>query len=296
MLRRKAIAGLGGVRKFGTIQAVADTFTHLHSVSGLPWLVLVPVATFGLRATLTLPLSIWQRKRLIKQQELRKLVQAIPPVVKMRLAAAVNDAKASEASNSSGTATKKVGLSSTASSLTPEQISLLSVKEMRKRQKALFKEYGVQLWKNMTMPAIQIPLWVMMSLGLRHLTSKSIIDVNHVEWLGTLGSMDLSLPFDQMPMLLPIVLGTLSMINVEHNDKMLRTTTTTALGIETAQSKVSKVSHALTGILNVSRLSCIFLIAISSQTSILLTLYWISSQLYSVLQNAILDRLWPYQK
>lgn len=305
-------------RSISTFQTVADTFLSLHESTNLPWLILVPLSTFALRTVVTLPLSIWQRKRIVKQQELRKLVQAVPPVVKLRLAAATNAATKvligqSDSLTSSGSVSSAAKESAENAIkprkhvLTPEQITLLSLKETRNRQKKLFAKYDVQMWKNMVLPLVQIPLWVTVSMGLRELTETKLVDTNlrsvsplvdanTLDIMTWVSSLDLSLPVDLLPMMVPMALGTLAMINVEYNGRMMTTTTTSASGIETANNSGSKLSQSLKSILNVSRLSCIFLMGVSSQASVLLSLYWISSQLYSLLQNLVLDWLWPYQR
>ncbi|CDO92410.1 unnamed protein product [Kluyveromyces dobzhanskii CBS 2104] len=313
MLLRRVPAGCftRSKRQFASLQTIADSFVHLHDASRIPWLVLIPTATFALRTVFTLPLSIWQRKRIVKQQELRKLVQSVPPVVKLRLASMTAKANEEELS-SSGTATltkeDTVGtIQRGRRQLTPEQIVMLSLKEMRKRQKSLFKKYNVQMWKNSVLPIVQVPLWVSMSMGLRKLTDSKLVDNNmphgHVlqelsetNFLTHIGSLDLSLPLDAAPMLIPIILGIVSMINVEYNGKMMQATTVANSGITTATDLQSRSSHTLNSILTATRISTIFLIGVSTQASVLLSLYWISSQVYSLVQNMILDWLWPYQR
>ncbi|AET40653.1 membrane insertase COX18 Ecym_6272 [Eremothecium cymbalariae DBVPG len=293
-------------RQFSALQTVADSFAQLHDMSGVPWLVLVPISTFTLRSLVTLPLSIWQRRRIVKQQELKKVVQAVAPVVRLRLAAAVNGATP-ENITSAGSVVRPEEITTTVESLKPEQIIMLSIKETRKRQKALFKKYGVQMWKNSVLPLVQVPLWVTLSMGIRQLTEQSLIDTHitgthalaylmEANVISTLGSLDLSLPLSEMPLLIPIVLGTLIMVNVEYNGKVMEATTNSLLGIETAKSSTSKSSRMFSSLLGISRLSSIFLMGVSSQAPILLSLYWISSQLYSLIQNKFLDWLWPYQR
>lgn len=300
MLPRLGFAKRCGASQFSTFQAVGTAFMQLHDFTGLPWVVLVPGGTIVLRSVLTLPLSIWQRKRFIKQQKLRKLVQAVSPVVKLRLAAAVNSKNGlAEVTGLGHRKRDDIGSNLKASELTAEQIIFLSFKEMRKRQKALFKKHDVQIWKNAVLPIIQVPLWVSISMGLRQLTEQTIKESNTITnsdynvW-NYLNSMDLSLPPDQAPLALASILGALAMVNVENNNKMVQTTNTSALNIETADSKRSKSPRAISGIINLSRLLSVLLMIISSQAPILLSLYWISSQLYSILQNTILNWLWPY--
>ncbi|QEU61899.1 Cox18 [Kluyveromyces lactis] len=312
LLRRlPAVHFAKGSRQFGSLQSIADSFVQLHDASGVPWLVLIPTATFALRTVFTLPLSIWQRKRIVKQQELRKVVQSVPPVVKLRLASMTARANHEELSSSGSaiqTKEETVGaLQRGKRQLTPDQITMLSLKEMRKRQKVLFKKYNVQMWKNSVLPLVQVPLWVTMSMGLRKLTDSRLVDTNmphaHVlqdlsetSWLTHIGSLDLSLPLDVAPMLIPIVLGTVSMINVEYNGKMMQATAVGTSGITTATDTQSRTSQTLNSILTATRLSTIFLIGVSTQASVLLSLYWITSQVYSLIQNRILDLLWPYQR
>lgn len=286
-----------GRRHFSLFQNVSDTLVTLHDASSLPWMVLIPLTTIGLRTCFTLPLSIWQRQRIVKQQELRKIVQAVPPVTKLRLAAATNAAsRHPDEITSSGSVVKEE--QAKPQKLTPEQITLLALKETRKRQKRLFRKYDVQMWKNVLLPLVQIPLWVTVSMGLRNLTEKRVLETNNwdllAQWFPP--TLDLSLPWDAMPMAIPMILGTISLINVEYNGKMMTSTSTSLVGVETAAKDYSKVSQGMQSIINLSRLSCVFMMGVSSQASMLLSLYWISSQLYSLVQNMFLNWLWPYQR
>lgn len=191
--------------------------------------------------------------------------------------------------------------------LSPEQITLLALKETRSRQKKLFAENNVSLWKNAILPLVQIPLWVSVSMGLRNLLEHRLIDSNlapvsplknmdMLDSVSKISSLDLSLPLENLPMLVPLVLGTLALLNVEHNGRMMTITTSEASGIKLSPNPNSKVSQSMQSILNVSRLSCIFFMGVSTQAPLLLCAYWISSQLYSLVQNLFLDWLWPYQK
>ncbi|CAB4252588.1 similar to Saccharomyces cerevisiae YGR062C COX18 Mitochondrial integral inner membrane protein required for membrane insertion of C-terminus of Cox2p [Maudiozyma barnettii] len=293
-------------RGFATFQAVADTFTAVHEASGIPWLVLIPTTTFALRTVFTLPFSIWQRKRIVKQQELRKVVQSMTPIIKLRLAAA----KASEAQpvNKNVTITSKAIITKkskipdiiqqeTNKQLTPEQIVLIAAKETRKRQKSIFKKHKVQMWKNMLLPVVQIPLWCTVSMGIRKLTEWKIEGSTHA-WFESFKfhEIDLTGPLDVYPMIIPITLGIVSLLNVEYNGKMLLRRTTDVVGIDTYQDDNSRLTQGIKSVLNVSRIGSVFMMGVSSQASILLSLYWISSNLYSLLQNIVLDFLWPYQK
>ncbi|EJS43655.1 cox18p [Saccharomyces arboricola H-6] len=284
-------------RHFTLFQSVADTFLTVHEASQIPWIVLVPLSTITLRTLVTLPFSIWQRKRILKQQELRKLVQPITPIVKLRLAAITNKkSKNTTKINFNGTPTQlplqDPGI------LNPEQITFLAVKETRKRQKKLFKKYSVPLWKNALLPMVQIPLWVTVSMGIRTLTEEQLLENYYPSWIAALefGSFDLSSPLTAMPLLAPILVGTLAVLNVEYNGRLMFSSSMSSQGMKTVSKISTRVQEAMASILNVSRLGCVVMLAMSSQAPFLLSLYWISSQLYSLVQNIILNWVYPYQR
>ncbi|KAL3229532.1 Cytochrome c oxidase assembly protein COX18, mitochondrial [Nakaseomyces bracarensis] len=294
-LRQKQTRGVA------TFQYVADTLTQLHDLSGLHWVFLVPLTTFGLRTVFTLPLSIWQRRRIIKQQELRKLVAPVTSIVKMRLAATSKSAKDKLANNIADPIpiAKPVG-SLSVENLTPEQITVIAAKEARKRQKTLFKKYNVQMWKNMVLPLVQIPLWVTVSMGIRTLTEKPMREkLYNSDWLSYLGVGEdfyLSEPLVNYPFAIPLVLGTLSMLNVEYNGRvMLESNSASNVGLDLKRDD-SRLQLGLQTVLNVARIGTVFMMGFSSQTAVILSLYWISSQLFSLLQNIFLNWLWPYQR
>lgn len=270
-----------GGRTFFT-SSIADLFTTAHEMTGIPWVILIPLTTFTLRTIFTLPLSVLQRKRIVKQQELRKISQSSTPIVKSRLALFVNKQQVAQPN-------KTV--------LTPDQIQLLALKETRKRQKQLFKSYNVPLWKNAILPLVQIPLWTTMSLSIRSLTQLEI-ERSTKEWFASFNwnGIDLTGPLSDYPIIIPVTLGALSLMNVEYNGKMISRRSTDNVGIEVFTDDQSRINQAMKSILNISRLGCIFMMGVSSQSAILLSLYWISSQLYSLIQNVILDQMWPYQR
>lgn len=260
---------------------IADILTATHEYTNIPWLIFIPLTTFTLRTIFTLPLSINQRQRVVKQQELRRVSKSTVPVIKSRLALHVNN-------NESTTST---------TILSPDQINLLSLKESRKRQRILFQKYKVPMWKNMILPLIQIPLWTTLSLSIRSLTRLEI-DRSTKTWFDSFNynGIDLTGPLVDHPLIIPMTLGILSLLNVEYNSHMMTRGVMDNIGIKTYKDEMSRMNRALNSILNISRFGCIFMMGVSSQSAILLSLYWISSQLYSLIQNVILDKMWPYQR
>lgn len=247
--------------------AASDYLRKLHEKTGIPWIYLIPLSTLTIRTLCTLPLNIIQRKRIIKQQELNKIVQSNKPIIRLRLAQ-----------------TNK---------LTPEQIQLLTMKEYKKRQKQLYQKYKAPIWKNAMLPLVQLPIWMSNSIAIRQLTELRVSRATG-DWFKDLSyqGVDLTGPLLDYPILVPLVLGYLSMCNVEMNNKMMTKYSTSRVNLEVKE----KQSSMFKSIIRVSRISCLFMMSVSSQTSLLLSLYWITSQFYSLCQNIILDKLYPYER
>lgn len=278
----------------GFISGLTESVHTIHAYTGIPWWALIPITTFTLRSIWTLPLAIIQRKRIRKQAVLRPIVNATNPVLKLNLARKVNTMKAKqEASLEERRKNGKLNptvetlmiLQAPLANMSYEQIILLAAKETRKRQKTLFKKNGAQLWKNIILPSFQIPLWVCMSLTIRDLSGWTSWDNVSNKALdpslyneGLLWFSDLSAA-DSMH-ILPMILGVISLCNVEWIFKTL----------ELMQpAKRSLRPTMMQSLSNVSRMSIVFLMAISLHAPVALVLYWISSQLFSLIQNIFLD-------
>lgn len=267
------------------LTTLTDSLEAAHAYSGLPWWALIPLTTFGLRSAWTLPLAIMQRLRIQKQTALRPIIAATGPVLRLNLAK-----KALRAAKSQDTSV--ASLVSPLRNIKYEEIMVLSTKETRKRQKKLFKDHNVQLYKNILLPAAQIPLWVCMSLTFRNLSGWATWDtlVNkpldpslHHEgllWFSDLTSLD---PLHIFPM----AIGIVALVNVEWTFR------TFAL-MRTSSSRRKLFRPTLTdSMANVSRMAVVFLMAISLHAPTALTLYWLSSQVFSLVQNVFLDLVLP---
>lgn len=276
------------------VSTLTDSMQALHSYTGIPWWALIPITTFSLRSIWTLPLAVLQRKRVQRQAELRPIVNATNPVLKLNLAKKVQIAKLKAEAE-----LKKINenksdnyllLQLPLSNMKYEEILLLATKETRKRQKALFKKHNVQIWKNFILPAFQIPLWVCMSLTMRNLSGWSSWDSVANKPLdpslyteGALWITDLTC-LDSMH-ILPLILGVISLCNVEWTFKtfeLLRLT-----------QKSNLRPTLMDSVGNLSRMSVVFMMAISFTAPAALVLYWLSSQAFSLIQNVIMDLLLP---
>lgn len=256
----------------------------VHATTSIPWFVLIPMTTVVFRTVFTLPLAILQRRRTQKQASLRPIVQSMGPILRLKLAQRAQTAKASESKNLSSEGQMIKGQ---AAGLTYEQIMLLSSKERRKRQKQLFKDHGCEMYKNFLLPMVQIPIWIAMSATIRDLTGWSDIGSNPMDYsLTTEGFAWITdLTVNDPLSVMPIVLGTLALINVEWNAK--------TMSLQNTHVRRSSRITPLDSILNLSRFGTVFLMAIATQAPVGLVEYWISSNTFSLLQNIVLDKYLP---
>ncbi|KAG7194757.1 Cytochrome c oxidase assembly protein cox18, mitochondrial [Scheffersomyces spartinae] len=284
---------------------MTENLQAVHLYSGIPWWALIPMTTITLRSIWTLPLAIAQRKRIQKQSTLKPLVAATNPVLKMKLAREVLRQKKEttrktqqESRSSSGQPTDEQKVfqalqalkANRVANLKYEQIVLMAAKETRKRQKKLFSDHGVQMWKNMVLPMFQIPLWVGMSFTFRDLSGWSTWDAIKNKALdpslyteGILWFPDLSIADPWC--ILPVVLGAISIFNVEWTFKTLE-----LMKLTIRKGNRITIQDSLA---NVARMSVVFMMAISLHAPTALVLYWISSQVFSLVQNIILDLVMP---
>lgn len=267
------------------ITVLSASMTAAHELSNVSWVFLIPLTTVTLRSLWTLPLAINQRKRSQVQASLRPIINAMGPIFRLKLAQRAQMAKSMESSSEVST---KEGvpqgvISGTAAGLSYEQIVLMSSKERRERQKQMFRENECQMYKNLIVPVFQIPLWIAMSATIRDLTGWNDISTlpmdSTLQTEGILWFTDLTIadPYS----ILPIVLGTVALTNVEWNFR--------TFGIQNFGVRRSKRITAFDSMMNLSRFGVVFLMAIATQAPAGLVLYWISSNAFSLVQNILLD-------
>lgn len=265
---------------FDSLKHASEMLIQAHADIGLPWWVFIPLTTFAMRTCFTLPIAIYQRRGLRKQNELRPIVQATTPVLRAKLASIAQREQAKAVST----------IPNEKATLNAEKIMILAAKEKIKRQRSLFKQYGCQTWKMMLLPAIQIPLWVSFSYMFRTITGwtdfgKSNIDMSlTTENFLHLNDLSVNDPY----FALPIVLGVVALCNAEWNFK-----TADLMQLTTRGKKNILRPTAFDVIITLSRSSLIFLMALATQAPAALVMYWISSNSYSLFQNIIMDKLLP---
>ena len=268
-----------------SLQHGSEMLIQVHADIGVPWYIFIPLTTFTLRSCFTLPIAIYQRMGLRRQNELRPIIQATTPVLRAKLASIAQKEQLNRQT------TKLTEIPNEKATLTADKIMILAAKEKIKRQRLLFKKYGCQTWKMMLLPAIQIPLWVSLSYMFRTITGWSDF--------GKKGTIDLSLTQEHFLHLhdlsvsdpyfaLPITLGVVALCNAEWNFK-----TADLMQLTTRGKKNSLRPTAFDVIITLSRSSLIFLTALATQAPAALVMYWISSNSYSLLQNVMMDRFLP---
>lgn len=280
----RSLGSAAGRRHFSLdplVSALADTVEAVHVHSGLPWWALIPLSTFALRAVGTFPLAVLQRLRMRRQNSLRPIVAATGPVLRLNLAKkALGAAAAADGS--------VAAMVSPLRKMRYEEIMVLAAKETRRRQKRLFAAHGVQLYKNFLLPAAQVPLWVCMSLAIRNLSGWHAWDAArpldaslHTEGLAWFGDLAAADPLH----VFPLALGAVALTNVEWTVKTFDV-------MRPARRTVLRPT--LTDLVaNVSRMAVVFLMAVSVHAPTALTLYWLSSQVFSLVQNVVLDVVLP---
>lgn len=277
--------------------SVPKFICELQEKSGLPYYAMIPIATLSIKLFITLPISIWNRKLLVKQNELRPFTKAISPVMKMKLSAHNNAGK---------------------HNLTPEQIRMLSMKEQRTIQKSVFKKNKIQVWKNILQPVSQLPVWMAFTYGIRELpayvaqytkpkentcTNEGVdpsIATTNTDSAGEIVKFGYS-PLDDLfpildleglnvtPILTSSLLGSLTLLNIQHYDKINQSRQWYDIGKEHNGTLLRN------GMMTVSRFISLGLVFTSFQQPDLVVLYWIVSQLGQYGVNKLVN-LYPFEK
>nr|UJH94499.1 Cox18 [Starmerella bombicola] len=275
-------AGAGAGQRYLSVDTVTSFVEPLKStleagqaLTGLSWPVFIPCASIAVRLLCTTPLAILNRRRARRQRSLQPLLGASVPVIKAQLAQSVVQQRAQ---------------------LTPEQIVVLAAKERRKRRVQLYREFGCQNWKVLLLPAVQIPVFCAMSLAVRALVGFDLsaetefgnVDAAQFLWFRNLVEPD---PLS----ILPLTIGALSLANVEMNAKAAVASSPAGLSAGPAVHRHKSTSgpSVAAALANISRAGSIVFMAISFQAPLALQLYWMSSNLFSLVQNMVLERFYP---
>lgn len=177
-------------------EAILNT---IHS-AGLPWWGTILAGTLFLRTSLTLPIAIYQQRSMGKMINLAPMVQSWAETLKVEVA---------KQSNRAGWPYK--------------QYQAELQKQYSRKVKEIYAHHGCARWKVLLLPWIQIPLFVSMSLTLRHMTAYPLpwygktaelpvegLSEGGLAWFIDLTAVDPT-------MVIPVMIGAGNLINVEVN-------------------------------------------------------------------------------
>ncbi|KAF8430145.1 60Kd inner membrane protein-domain-containing protein [Tirmania nivea] len=276
-----------------SLTALTTLATPLTTTGLAPWYLLLPLSALVLRTTTTLPLTLYARRICISLITLRPLLSAWGRVI--------------------GTAVAK---SKTDTPLTPFEWERQTREKAKLKEKELQKIFDCESWKGY-LPILQIPVWVVASLTLRGMTTEpsSVTAARNSPLAPLTGEEEVtgavastatasSSPgylqslLDSIPLeptfshggalwfpdllapdpfyFLPIMLSLSMFANIEFQALQYPPTTNRGRMVK-----------------NILRAFALGVIPVTIQTPVALTLYWLSSSLYSLVQNIVLHFVYP---
>ncbi|KAI9005440.1 60Kd inner membrane protein-domain-containing protein [Phycomyces nitens] len=173
-------------------EAILNAIHH----AGLPWWMTIVGATIALRTSMTLPIAIYQQRSMSRMIELAPMVQSWAETLKVSVARE----------------SRELGYDNYQKELK---------KQYRKKVNYLYAHHGCARWKVFLLPWVQMPLFVSMSLTLRHMSGMPL------PWYGQLAEgpvdglsdgglswfVDLTVP--DPTWVLPVLIGAGNLLNVE---------------------------------------------------------------------------------
>ncbi|KAL7313245.1 hypothetical protein PS15m_007012 [Mucor circinelloides] len=220
--------------------------------AGMPWWATIVASTLLLRTTMTLPIAIYQQRAMGKMINLAPMIQSWAETLKVQVA---------KESKQHGWPYQKY----------QQELQ----KQYKQKVNHIYAHHGCARWKMLLLPWVQIPLFVSMSLTLRHLTAYPL------PWLGQTSSLPaeglsdgglawfMDLTAVDSTMVIPVMIGAGNLINVELNAWY-------------ARGKQSKTQKIMT---NAFRVLSVAFVPIAANAPMAIGLYWFSSAWYSVVQN-----------
>lgn len=174
-----------------------SVLTTIHDV-GLPWWATILAGTLILRTSLTLPIAIYQQRSMGKMINLAPMIQSWAETLKVQVA---------KESNQKGWPYK--------------QYQAELQRQYSKKVKSIYAHHGCARWKLLLLPWAQMPLFISMSLTLRHMTGSPLpwygqtaefpaagLSEGGLAWFVDLTAVDPT-------MVVPVLIGAGNLINVE---------------------------------------------------------------------------------
>ncbi|XP_049831650.1 cytochrome c oxidase assembly protein COX18, mitochondrial [Schistocerca gregaria] len=231
-----------------------ENLVFLHDLTCLPWWATIISSTIILRTAVTLPLAVYQNHVLARYEN---ILQEMPAIVK-------------ELKAETAYAVKKF-------QWTEKQARVVYNRSLRKQLKKLIIRDNCHPAKASLLVWVQIPMWICLSASLRNLVymlpQHSVgAEINFVQLTkeGLLWFSDLTLP--DSTFILPLIFGITNLAIIEI----------------VSLSKVKTPGKLQKFITNFFRVLTIGMTAIATQVPSCLTVYWVTSSFYGLVQNIVL--------
>ncbi|CDS10167.1 hypothetical protein LRAMOSA02844 [Lichtheimia ramosa] len=245
------------------VLAANESLLESVHAAGVPWWTTIVGLTCLLRSSLTLPIAVYQQRSIGRMIELAPMVQSWGETLKTHVA----------------TESRKAGWDYA-------RYSKELQRQYRRKVNELYKQYGCQRWKLLSLPYVQIPLFVSMSLTIRHMTGMPLPwygqtaenpadGMNHE---GLAWFTDLTVPDPTMTF--PLLIGAGTLLNVELNAWLAK------------DRKKTLTQKILT---NAFRILAVAFVPIAAHAPMSLGLYWCTSAWFSVVQNVAFRIPWVRQ-
>lgn len=180
-------------------ESILNTIHH----AGLPWWATIVTGTLILRTSLTLPIAIYQQRSMGTMINLAPMVQSWAETLKSQVA----------------TESKLAGWSY-------KKYQTELQKQYSAKVKSIYKHYGCSRWKLLTLPWVQIPLFVSMSLTLRHMSAYPLPWYGQTAELPVAGLSEgglawfMDLTAVDPTMVIPVLIGAGNLLNVEVSNML----------------------------------------------------------------------------
>ena len=265
------------------IEQISSAISGLHSVTGLPWILTLPLTALTVRLAWSAPLSAYSKRAANKQFALRPLVGAWGHAIK-----------------------RKVMTESSA--LGPKRCHDLVVKALFRKRSEIYGRWGAQRWK-LYLPFLQLPVFLMVMDSIRRLCGvRSGLMTWTIDSVTSLWSDKQGEPLEQIAqplnsieqslsnegalwfqnllvpdplLILPFVLSGTMFLTIYTGTKNVTTTTTP-----------SKLHRRY---INIMKILALAVGPLTLQVPSAMLVYWISSFLLGMIQNTVFDKYKPRQ-
>lgn len=235
------------------VHLMQDGLLYIHDTTGLPWWATVVTSTILIRSVMTLPLSVYSLYILAKVENISLELKDLIVDLKRETAIYKRYWKISE-----------------------KQAAVMYKRSLKKQWVKLIERDNCHPFKASLVVWFQIPVWVCMSFALRNLVYMTGGDpaaavtflemsTGGIGWIPNLTEPDLS-------WILPVAFGLTNLIIIELQ----------------RMSKLRQPSKMYNVLTNVFRGFSIIMIPVAASVPSCMSLYWMTSSSYGLIQNMVL--------